>query len=140
MTTSILKKFPRPEEPPPYPGRSVIINYDIDDPLHWKNKLEKKLDFATTTKTNPPDGQVEETTCKYPNGPNSLIRPSPVATGAALTLAELKRKQLNRRQAPAVSPGNPTDQNYYDIVDNESDEAEVSLEERLKKLLEKVSI
>jgi hypothetical protein len=138
----------RPVQPPPYPGRSVIINYDIDDPLHWKNKLEKKLQVAhrgdqhnAATDERPSVALNERAT--------PPARPSPVAAGAILTLGELKRKQMHKRRCKLAASGaanylaencdtltTSVQHQQEDVVD----QAELSLELRLRSLIEKVNI
>ena len=195
MSATVRRPSPaRPLNPPPYPGRSALVNYHIDDPQHWKNNLgqDKKLQVTTTRASPHPEVDREQSTrivitdsgggerqcspsvvgsdnerpivtCVSP----PATRPSPVAAGAILTLGELKRKQMHKRRcklAASASPSGFIGDNYllndFDTgaaagvarmmmeswqkqprsmdEEREEDDAEVSLELKLRHMLERV--
>ncbi|OQV22325.1 hypothetical protein BV898_03823 [Hypsibius exemplaris] len=163
----------RPVAPPPYPGRSVILNYDIDDPLHWKNQQgvgdKKVLQVAGRIDSHHHQRQRQR------DADNN-------AAGAILTLGELKRKQMHKRRcklaqqqqqsscASGVASGESGNYsvNYFDGTttmmmqtrgmrqrdhgdgadddaggeeeDDGDSRAEVSLERRLRRLIEKENL
>ncbi|XP_055340034.1 uncharacterized protein LOC129589344 [Paramacrobiotus metropolitanus] len=141
----------RPAEPPPYPGRSVIINYDLDDPEHWKNKLDKLHIPAAAARRSVANGHCPPATPVTDNQRVRSSSPSPVATGAVLTLAELKRKQMHKRRArlqlqtgtATAASGNGQrneDDNSSWCSEEDVDSAEASLELRLRRILAKENI
>ncbi|GAV05248.1 hypothetical protein RvY_15411 [Ramazzottius varieornatus] len=113
----------RPLEPPPYPGRSVIVNYDLDDPLHWKNKMDK-LKVAPSQRPKaqqqgrlgqqqirPKSPSVAVSVHNEGTPPSPAPRPSPVAAGAIVTLSMLKQRELDKRRGKLATSVLPATMN-----------------------------
>lgn len=125
------RRSPRPAAPPPYPGRSIILNYDYDDPQSWKNNLDKPQVVSSLTKSS----EDEDTTPGLP-GTTPARAATPVAAGAVLTLAELKRKQMCKRLAKLAASGKADNGNSE--KEEDVDSAEASLELKLRRLIARV--